>query len=78
MKKGNCRPSHVAWWLIVIGAINWGLIGAFDFNLVNTLLGSISWLETLVYVLVGISGLLMLMPKFGIKSCCSKDKKCCK
>jgi len=42
--------------LVVIGALNWGLVGLFSFNLVELILGSVTWLERLVYVLVGISG----------------------
>lgn len=42
----------------IIGAINWGLIGLFDFNLVETLFGSGSLLSNIVYILVGISGLV--------------------
>lgn len=43
--------------LIIIGAINWGLIGIFNFNLVDTLLGTMSVLSQIIYTLVGISGL---------------------
>ncbi|MBS3151468.1 DUF378 domain-containing protein [Candidatus Woesearchaeota archaeon] len=43
--------------LVIIGGINWGLIGALDFNLVNLILGSVSWLERIVYVLVGLAAL---------------------
>ena len=43
--------------LIVIGAINWGLVGIFKFNLVDTLFGSMSALTRIIYALVGISGL---------------------
>lgn len=43
--------------LIIIGAINWGLIGIFNFNLVDTLLGTMSVLSRIIYTLVGISGL---------------------
>jgi uncharacterized membrane protein YuzA (DUF378 family) len=43
--------------LIVVGAINWGLVGAFDFNLVSTLFGGMPALENIVYILVGIAGL---------------------
>ena len=46
--------------LVVVGAINWGLIGLLNLNLVHNLLGSISGLETLVYVLVGASGVVLL------------------
>ena len=43
--------------LIIIGAINWGLIGLFRFDLVATLFGEMSMLSRIVYSLVGISGL---------------------
>lgn len=43
--------------LIIIGAINWGLIGLFNFNLVDTLFGAMSVISRIVYILVGISGL---------------------
>ena len=43
--------------LVIIGAINWGLIGIFNFNLVDTLFGTMSAISKIVYTLVGISGL---------------------
>ena len=43
--------------LIIVGAINWGLIGIFNFNLVETLFGGFSVISRIVYILVGISGL---------------------
>lgn len=42
----------------IIGALNWGLIGLFDFNLVTTLFGVDSMLTSLVYILVGIAGII--------------------
>lgn len=47
----------VAFVLVIVGAINWGLIGAFDFNLVAELFGADSGFTNLTYVLVGLSGL---------------------
>ncbi|MCJ7836443.1 DUF378 domain-containing protein [Cuneatibacter sp. NSJ-177] len=44
----------------IIGAINWGLIGIFRFDLVATLFGSMSWLSRLVYILVGLAGLYLI------------------
>ena len=41
----------------IIGAINWGLIGIFDFNLVETLFG-VSLLSRIVYIVVGICGII--------------------
>lgn len=45
--------------LTIIGAINWGLIGLFDFNLVATIFGGAEGLFTkIIYILVGIAGIL--------------------
>lgn len=50
--------------IVIIGAINWGLIGLFRFDLVAFLFGNMSWLSRIVYGLVGISG-LYLCSAFG-------------
>ena len=50
----------VALGLIIIGAINWGMVGVFDVNLVSLLFGKDTILTNLVYALVGISGLLCI------------------
>ena len=44
--------------LTIVGALNWGLIGLLDFNLVATIFGSGSILEKLIYILVGITGIV--------------------
>lgn len=44
--------------ITIIGAINWGLIGILDFNLVDTIFGAGSMLSRIIYSLVGISGLI--------------------
>ena len=44
--------------LTIVGALNWGLIGLLDFNLVSTIFGSGTMLEKLVYILVGIAGII--------------------
>ena len=44
--------------LTIVGALNWGLIGLFDFNLVDTIFGVGSFLSKLVYIIVGICGLV--------------------
>ncbi len=46
--------------LTIIGAVNWGLVGAVNLNVVNLILGSIVWLERAVYVLVGLAGLYLI------------------
>lgn len=49
--------DKVALILIIIGAINWGLIGLFKIDLVALLFGQMTALSRIVYSLVGISGL---------------------
>ena len=49
--------DKIALVLVVIGAINCGLIGIFNFNLVDAIFGAMSILSRIIYVLVGISGL---------------------
>ena len=49
--------DNIALVLIIIGAINWGLFGLFNFNLVDTIFGTMSVISRIIYILVGISGL---------------------
>lgn len=63
--EGRVRVNPIDWLslaLVIVGALNWGLVGAGEFvdtnlNLVNLLFGSVPALEALVYVLVGLAGL---------------------
>jgi uncharacterized protein len=43
--------------LVIIGAINWGLVGFFNFNLVSAIFGDRSALSRIIYALVGLAGL---------------------
>jgi len=43
--------------LVIIGGINWGLIGLFDYNLVDAIFGTMSLTSRVIYTLVGIAGL---------------------
>ncbi|MCI8858879.1 MAG: DUF378 domain-containing protein [Lachnospiraceae bacterium] len=45
--------------LVIIGAVNWGLVGLFRFDLVSFLFGNMSWLSRIVYGIVGIGGLYL-------------------
>lgn len=51
--------SQIAVILVIIGAINWGLIGFFGFDLVAALFGEMSGLSRIVYSLVGLAGIYM-------------------
>ncbi len=53
----------VAWWLLWVGGINWGLFGLLGWNLVETLFSGWPWLVKLVYILVGLSAIMMLLEK---------------
>ena len=49
--------DKIALVLSIIGAINWGLVGIFNFNLVDTIFGNMTVITRIIYALVGISGL---------------------
>lgn len=50
----------IALTVTLIGAVNWGLIGLFKFNLVSFIFGDMSWLSRIVYIIVGICGLYLI------------------
>lgn len=53
--------DYIALTLVIIGAINWGLIGFFRFDLVASLFGGqANWISRIIYALVGIAGLYSL------------------
>ena len=55
----NKALDNTALALAIIGAVNWGLIGFFNFNLVESLFG-IGWLARIIYAAVGLCGLYLL------------------
>jgi uncharacterized membrane protein YuzA (DUF378 family) len=67
-KSEKCGVHCVAWSLLLVGGLNWGLVGLFKWNLVEVLFGSWPWLVSLVYILVGLSAVAMLMKK-SCKQC---------
>lgn len=73
--KGGCGCAKLAWVLVIIGALNWGLVGVgmlihSNLNLVSLIFGSWPMVEAIVYILVGISALVKL---FGCP--CKKCKE---
>jgi uncharacterized membrane protein YuzA (DUF378 family) len=48
--------------LVIVGGLNWGLVGLFNFDLVATIFGAGSMLSRVVYILVGASALWQLVP----------------
>ena len=51
--------DYTALILTITGAINWGLVGLFKFDLVAFLFGNLSWLSRIIYILVGLGGLYL-------------------
>ena len=50
--------------LLIVGGLNWGLVGLFGFDLVAAIFGAMSPLSRIVYALVGLSALLQLVALF--------------
>ncbi len=54
-------------WVVVIGALNWGLVGLLNLNIVESVLGAGSLLTKIVYILVGLAGAFMAYAMVGGK-----------
>ena len=50
----------IALTIAIIGAVNWGLLGFFNFDLVAFIFGNMSWISRVIYALVGICGLYLI------------------
>lgn len=73
INSSRCIVHKIAWVLILVGALNWGLVGFFNFNLVQLVFGGAGFGASdipvrVVYALVGISALISLT--------CGKCKMC--
>lgn len=49
--------NWVALILLIIGGLNWGLMGLFAFNFIDVILGGAEWLERLIYIVVGLAAI---------------------
>ncbi|MDR1691494.1 MAG: DUF378 domain-containing protein [Rickettsiales bacterium] len=56
--------NFISWLLVIIGALNWGLIGVFGFNLVQFLFGA-SLISNILYILFGIGAIVLLVERFS-------------
>ena len=65
----NSPLTIIAMILVIVGALNWGLIGAFGFDLVAAIFGDMSVLSRIVYSLVGLSALVVaiMLPKMSAR-----------
>jgi uncharacterized membrane protein YuzA (DUF378 family) len=67
------KSLHMAAYMLLwVGGLNWGLVGLFNYNLVEALFGSMPSLVTLLYVLVGVSAVYSLTTHMTDCKVCSK------
>ena len=57
--------KKLAMWLLVIGGLNWGLVGLFSFDLVASIFGEMSTISRIVYSLVGVSAVYVGLSSVG-------------
>ena len=66
--------DNIALTFVIIGTLNWGLIGFFRFDLIAFLFGNMSWISRIIYALAGISGVYMIST-FGRITCFQSNDK---
>jgi hypothetical protein len=74
MSGGNCAVCKIVGILVAIGAVNWGLVGLFQVDLVAKLLGDMTGGARAVYGLIGIAGVLKFL---SMAKCCPCQKGSC-
>jgi len=67
----SCLVCKIVGVLVGLGALNWGLVGLFQVDLVANLLGPMSGAAKAVYILIGVAGLLKLL---SLVKCCPCQK----
>ena len=69
----------IAYILVIVGALNWGLVGFFDFNLVSAIFGDVRAVgSVIVYTLIALSAIWLIISPFmthGRLYLCSNDDK---
>lgn len=75
MKKNCSAIGLIAKILVLVGALNWGLVGLFNFNLVAAIFGEMNIVSRIVYILVGISAVGLIIGRFACKKSCSEENK---
>ena len=70
----SCGICKLVGLLVAIGAINWGLVGAFQVDLVQRFLGGMPAAARTIYIVIGIAGLLKVLSLF---KCCPCSRQTC-
>ena len=73
MLMRSCTLCKIVGAIAIIGALNWGLIALFDLNLVQQIFGG-GMVTRLVYILVGLSGVMLLVSYFYVCPACKNVK----
>jgi len=73
MLKQACTVCKIVGALAIIGALNWGLVGIANVNLVGGIFGD-GLVARLIYLLVGLSGVALLISYFYVCPACTKAK----
>ena len=68
--KNLCGLCKLVGLIVIIGAINWGLVAVFNFNLVARIFGDMTVAARVVYGVIGVSGLMMLFSYFRTCPAC--------
>ena len=66
---GCCGICKIVGIVVALGAINWGLVGLLQMDLVANLLGSMTTAARAVYIIIGVAGLLKVLSIFKLCPC---------
>ena len=69
--KGLCTLKYIAYILVILGALSWGLVGLFHLDVVSHLLGAGTMATRVIYVLIGLGAIILLVMNKGIKHVCN-------
>ena len=72
MFKQSCFFCKIVGAIAIIGALNWGLIGVLNVNLVTRFFGEATFIARAIYIVVGVSGLALLVSFFTVCPACKK------
>jgi len=65
-----CKNHGILYWicliLVIIGGLNWGLIGIVNFNLVHLIFGNMTFITRLVYILIGLAAVYLIYLAYKI------------
>ena len=72
MTDGKCIICKIITLLAALGALNWGLLALFQMDLVVKVFGGMTTASKVVYIVIGVCGLIKLLNVFGLKCPCCK------